>query len=168
MTTCGGVCKTTSEGPIDPARHTGLVFHVANRLTRVAASKGLDIDDLVSEGRLALTKAAPRYDPSRGAGVAGFLVVAIKSKLFQLLARAKPLSQLPAVGEDGAPFDVAAPVEKDRTAAAELVTRLLRVLHGPDRAVVERLFGLDGEVAIRQHGARHVIGRVVSQRVHQL
>ena len=64
-------------------------------VARQYQGRGLDIDDLVSEGNIGLLKAARRFDASRGVRFVNFAVAHVRQQIERALSRHAGLYQLP-------------------------------------------------------------------------
>lgn len=85
---------TTTEAAIDPAQHLGLVRAVAHRLRVWAAAHGIEFDDLLGEGALALVHAVRGFDPSRGIQFSTMATRSIRNAIFNLVKTACTVKRL--------------------------------------------------------------------------
>lgn len=130
---------------IDPVQHIGLVRATARRYLHAGLARGLDLEELVSEGMFGLLCAARAFDPGRGRKFSTLAVLAIRQRLQLALRRAKPMKRL-SQDEHGEPIDLPAPDAPDEVEAEELLGRLLRFLPANHRVALELRFGLpDGQ-----------------------
>lgn len=81
--------------------HLGLITAVARKYARIAERVGLEFEDLLQEGRIAVMRAEQLYDPALGKPFGSYAAVAIRHKIQKAIADAslikiwKPKQQLP-------------------------------------------------------------------------
>jgi len=82
----GTVCADLSTRDTLLHQHLGLVYHVANELSR-ALAHDVELDDLVSAGTLGLIKALEHFEPTRGLSLSTFAVPRIRGAMLDELRR---------------------------------------------------------------------------------
>ena len=121
----------------EPAKKEHEILTKHERLIRYLCQPfagGVDIDDLLQEGRCALVLAARRYDPAFGAELwtyaRKFVLGAILRVVARELSRASDVSYIETADEDGPASGAVAdgPTPEDVVCAAELVSVAVRGL----------------------------------------
>jgi RNA polymerase sigma factor (sigma-70 family) len=129
---------------LDPADHVGLAHHLARRF------HADDPDALAGEALLAIVRAAPDYDPTKGTPAA-FLGTAIRFALYTEIERQRerpPTVSLVVTNRDGEERFVDVAVEDPAPAQFDTrrdVEKILGQLPSRDAALLRSRFGLDGE-----------------------
>lgn len=84
---------------VDPVLHEGLVWEVALSLKNKpfvrANSRAIDLDDLVSEGRIGLLTACRNFDPDAGIKFSSYAVVCIRSTILRMLGSKVGMIRIP-------------------------------------------------------------------------
>ena len=120
--------------------HAGLVYHIVRR----QEIGGVEFQELVQEGRIALWQAILHYDPGRGYAFSSYAWAAIQRQMWHCLAYANRsggyreaevwLASVDQIEEDGWRGQI-------RQAVLEVVRKLPRRL----RQVIRLAYGLDGQ-----------------------
>lgn len=112
-----------------------------------AAQRPGELDELVSEGQLALIRAVELFDYTRGLRFSTYATWAIRNTLARCQQKSARYRQRFTVGLEGAGFDQPCPKSPepeatDAAPAPQIVQRLLRGLPDRERTVLELRFGL--------------------------
>lgn len=115
---------------VDLLEHQGLVRLVARKY----ANRGIDLDDLIGWGNVALVMASKAFDPSLGNQFSTYAVAAINSRILRVLADHVPLIRIPSYLQKSANKGVGDSDPSSRLSAAVAVRRCRRVPeHNLDR-----------------------------------
>lgn len=123
------------------SRHAGLVHHIAREVGRRHAGRGMDDDDMVQEGFVALIKVAPKFDDSRGVPFAGYAGTEIRWAIWKWRDRWKDFNGLP-VDENGKAMEPPDRVGHDPDARDEVEARL-KLLPERWQEIVRLRYGLE-------------------------
>ncbi len=119
-------------------RNMPLVFKIANKFRRIAAERGIDFDELVSSGAVAMWKAVCCFDETKGT----FVTLAygrIQWAMLGVLRRHKSRAVSWPTNGFGEPVDVAEAAGvgiEEQQSRAEQVEQMLRSLPDRERALV--------------------------------
>ena len=135
-----GRIRQGDERALNKLVEANLRFVVA--IARQYQNKGLDIDDLVSEGNLGLIKAARKFDGNRGLRFVNYAVVFIRQQIEKALQK-ESAEQRVENASDGRTRSVDAPL------GAKPNTSLLSVLADANAPMAdERVYRADAEEAV--------------------
>lgn len=134
--------------PSDPeslkiARHIGMVLKVASKYQESTSRYGLEIDDLVSEGLIAVWQALQRYDPRKGVTEGSYVWQMIHWRIFVLLRRERSRIRFWPKNESGEDVDLPQH-DPDSVDDAEEVAWVLVHLPPRLRQLMEKRYGLNG------------------------
>lgn len=150
-------------------RYRPMVWKIAGRLRSAARLRGLEMDDLLVEGLLAVRAALRSFRPDRGCSLPNYVWKMIHWRFGVVLRDAKLLRQWP-VDQRGRENEI--PVQHDYAAVdaadeAAWLKGLLLQLPPRHRIAVSLSFGLDRQGKRQQWEIAEVLG-VTRQRVQQL
>lgn len=151
----------------DALRYLPAVRKFAHQHAAQARWRGMEADDLVQAGTLALIETAQSFDPGHGITYWGWAKRHVRYAVWRALRQSKPLQHLPEVALAALP---ARHTERLRLDHDEVVSKCLKRLTGKERQVVESLFGLNGaeQVTARQLADRKgVTPQAVSATLHR-
>jgi len=126
---------------LDLAPYMPMVYALVRKYSRPAREKGLNVDDLVGEGMLALVEARRHFDLLRGTKFSTYAYTWIEGLIMALVSRHHPWHGLP-VDQDGRlVVEPKCRVEPDRE-NSEVVSQLLHGLPPRYQDILCRHFGI--------------------------
>ena len=166
------------------------------RIAQGYRNKGLDFDDLLSEGKLGLVKAAGRYDPARGTKFITYAVWWIRKSILEALGDQSRMIRIPANrykqlrqdknwtepvvlgdshGDPGLPSILDRLVDEREGAESEFLGREacdqlrqeLGAMSASERLILTHRFGLDDAACLTLRELGVLLG-VSHERVRQL
>ncbi len=136
----------TDKNSLDVQRHLGLVTILAKKYEAIARTRGLERDDLIVEGLLAVHEAIRNYNPARGTTIAGYVWMRVNWWFMHLLSNQKTQKreqwrQWPR-DEERQDVDVAGIPGPDQVENVEEAKHWLAFLPARYRRIVKMHFGL--------------------------
>jgi len=126
---------------LDLAPYIPMVYALVGKYSRPAREKGLNVDDLVSEGMLALVKARRHFDLLRGTKFSTYAYIWIEGLMKAFVMRHRPWHGLPKDRDGRLVAEPESRPEPDRE-NSEVVSRLLHCLPPRYRDILCRHFGI--------------------------
>jgi len=119
-------------------------------IARQYKGKGVDMEDLVSEGNIGLMKAASKFDGSKGIRFVNYAVSAIRQQIEKYIAQNSGLYQVPKnVVDDGVSLQQSRALSVDAPLGHRTSMSLLSVLVNPDSPLAdERIHSETVEAAV--------------------
>ena len=158
--------KAGDQRALNKLVEANLRFVVA--IARQYQGKGLDMEDLVSEGNIGLMKAAAKFDGERGLRFVNYAVVFVRQQIEKALKMESDEQRVESKA-DGQTRSVDAPLSDERVYNASVeaaVERALRSLNERESRVVNAYFGLGQERLTMQEIADEM--QLKRERVRQI
>jgi len=131
---------TNTTTTLNPTDYTNLIYQLANRY----ANKGIDVDDLISEGMLELSRIADQYDPEKGAPTT-FITTCVVNRFKRLFCKQRrTLTSHQPASADESPMEPMSPSETPQIEIDELLSLIDRLPPKLQTVLIMR-FGLGGQ-----------------------